>query len=298
VRMTGGRLELGAGERRRPVAPPWKARLRAKSGAGSASFDVTLSQVPNLPDGWDEMFTGTRAGLTVELLFRRRGAGGELRWNFRHRRDESPVSEQLEALTLLQALSGTGELRVSDRGKSGRSDLRVPFEPIEFAPEGQALLGFLEAVDVIEKWANSRLKLPETIAGEEARQVAEVAHVVRNRGRSINWHNFTLVIRDDALPQLQSGGVIRVEQELSAELFGQTLELGYSRVEVTDYQVVSVTPDNAQQGYSRVRLEPRSSEGSPAREELVKKPTRAQRPPPPPKKRGGGRRGKRPKKRR
>lgn len=298
-RLTGGRIELGKPQRVRRPLPRWDARLRAETDAGKAMLDVSLKETADVPEDWDGALVGTRGGLTVTALFRQRANRGEINWNFKHARDDSPVREQLDALRFLSALSGQGELLIRDRGASARPDMRVPTPRSPVSSESRALLTFLEDVRVIEEWAGMEFTLPETVMADEARWIGQVADVVRNKGRSLTWHEMHFTIREEGVPQLREGGVLRVEHPVAVRIFGQLVDLGYQRFQLTDYTVSSAEPAPDQPGHQDVRIEPKDADGQQMFELLVKEQTRSRPPPPPPppprkrRRKSSGKKGKR-----
>lgn len=307
-RLTGASMRFGKPERvsTRPQAKPWKARLQANTDRGTASVDLDINQAESVPDGWDDMFEGRFGGMTATLLTRwREGQGGELRWNFTHQRDKSPVHDQLAALRFMTAFSGAGEFVVTDIGGSGRPEQRTPVEAREFGEDTDQLIAFLEDLYAIVEWADVEFELPETITGRDAHDVATIARIIRAGGRSVTWHNVEIVLDEAALPRLREGGVMRVEHKAAAAVLGQVVDLGYARVDLPAYTVMSTTPIPDSPGIYTARVEPVSEESSKIFEQLAKVRTkeaaRAGRPPPPPPRRrrrgkggkGGGRKKKR-----
>lgn len=291
-RLTGGKLTLGrVGSTDRPVSP-WKAHLRASSGEGNTSLNVHLSPMAEPPPGWDSGLSGSYGGLTVTALFRRREQGGELRWNFHFSRDDAPVREQLNALIFMRVISAAGELTVTDEGNTGRPELAMPTPVEPLAPELRALLAFLEDLSVIEEWANVEYRLPESITGGEAQNVALVANFIRNQGRAITWQNFEMTVPTDGMGPLRQGRLVRVETPVAGSLLGQTVQLGYAQLDLAGYTVVSEQPAANQPGYTVARIEPASDEAAAVFERLAHEATAAKRrPPPPPRKRGQRKRG-------
>jgi hypothetical protein len=293
-RMVGGTVQIGPARLVRPEAPPWKTRMRATTDAGTASLDVYLQQADVVPAGWDDEFAGRYGGLDVTGRFRRRGTGGELRWTLRYSRDDSPIREQVAALQFVKATCGTGELVLSDVGNTGRPELRLPTEPGDFLAESLALLTFLEDVRAIEEWADVEYVLPPKVSASEARDIAHIAHIVRNRGRSIRWKHVEMTVRRPAVQPLRDGRLLRIEMKARATILGRVVALGYSRLEIADYNVATVQPAAGQPDTFHVRVEPAEGDDAPIVEQLVKHRTpTTKRPPSPPRKgkRNRGRKG-------
>lgn len=297
-RLTGGTVRLGTPERVHPAIPPWHARLRAITDRGSkASIDVVLRPTDIVPDEWDGALVGHRGALTVTALFRKRGELGALRWNFRYARDSSPVRETLTTLNFFKILSEAGELTISDRGPSGRPDVRIPTPAGNLPAATQALLALLEDVRVIEDWADVEYTLPETITGHDASVVATIANLIRNCGRSVRWRSMEMTVPESNAELLRKGGVLRVEQQLATNLFGHVVQLGHTQLDLANYALVSAVPSPDQAGHRIVRIESESKDGKEIFERLVKRPTPARQPPPSPPRRRAKHNGKRRKKR-
>lgn len=280
-----GTVQIGPAQHPRPRAEPWRARLRATSDEGDADLVVTMRQRDVVPDGWDDAFECEHGGLNATLLFRRHGTGGGLRWNVRYTRNDSPVRDQLAAMNFLQAASGTGELVVSASERTGSPALRFPTHPEPISEDALALLALLEDLRVIETWSGVSFTLPENISGLDARDVAVVAKLVRDRGRPVTWSNFEMAVTH-ARP-LRSGGVVRVEFEMAANVLGRVVDLGYLRMQFSDYVVASDEPVERPKGHRVVRIEPATEASSKMVAQLVKDKTQGtRRPPPPPRRRG------------
>ncbi len=279
-RLTGGTMKFGrVGPARRPV-PPWKAHLRAESGEGQAELTVKLHPVATPPDGWDGALAGEYGGLTVTAMFRQRGDGGELRWNFTYARTRASVGEQLDALRFMRAISAPGELVITDRGGSGRPEIRMA-TPVEPLGQGhRALVAFLEDVHAIEKFAGVEFELPAQVRGADANRVGVIAEAVRNGGYSGTWDDFEMTVPSDNIEPLREGRVVRWERPVAANVLGRVVDLGYTQVDVAGYVIASEQEAPDQPGYTIVRLEPASPESASVFERLVKKPTNAQRRPP------------------
>lgn len=292
-RITGGKMRFGEPQRVRQPIPPWVAHLRVESDTGTAELDVRLEQTDDVPEGWDDMLVGEYGGLTLTVIMRwREGKGGEIRWNFRYTRNDTPVREQLDSLRLLAALGGTGEVIVTDNGPAKRPEARTPTPGGGVADATRALLAFLEDVRAIEEWSGVEYQLPDDLPAQEARSVAIVADIVRNQGRSITWHDMRMTVRESGLPMLRQGRVIRVEHTAGANVLGRLVDLGHTQLEVAGYKIESETPAAGQPGFVNVCVKPRDPEGEKVFERLSKEKTRAKKPPPPPpsrrrRKRGG-----------
>jgi hypothetical protein len=296
-RVTGGRMTFGEPRAVRQAIPPWVPRIRVESDTGTAELALRLEQTDEAPDGWDDLLVGEHGGLTVTVVMRwREGQGGEIRWNFRYARNSAPVGEQLDALRLLSALAGTGEVVVIDEGPAKRDEVRMPTPASGVPDESRALLAFLEDVRTIEEWANVEYQLPDDVPAQEARNVAMVAEIVRHEGRSITWHDVRMTVPESSLQMLRQGRVIRIEHTAAANVLGRVVELGHTQLEVAGYRVESSTPTVGRPDHVDVCITPRHSDGEKVFERLTKLKTLATKPPPPPPRRKRKRGGKKHKK--
>lgn len=286
--LTAIGVQVGPAKRVRPKAAPWRARLRAVTDEGEASLDLLMRQADVVPDAWDDAFTAEYGGLTATLLFGHRGTGGELHWNIRYARNRSPVRQQLAAMTFMKVVSGTGEFVVTALDRCEAPEMRFPAMAKPIPADAHDILTFLQYARVIEQWADVELDLPDDIPAEDARDVAIVAQLIRNRGRSVTWHNFNANV--SSVRPLRDGQLVRVEMGTSAKVLGQVVDLGYLRMDFTDYKLVSAEPAREHPGCFTVRIEPRSPSNARIFEQLAREKTAAKKRPPPPPRRKGNRR--------
>jgi hypothetical protein len=285
-RPISGRIEIGesqASQPSRPI-PEWDAWMRADSQPETASIPVRLRRPQSVPEGWDASLVGHYGGLRAEALFRTHAQGGELRWNFKHARDDSPARQQLAALELMEALSEGGELIVVDRGRSGRPELRVPVPSGAFSDgtHARALIEFFRDIRAIETWAATELNLPDEISGDDARHVAVVANMVRSKGRSIRWQDASMEIADTGTARVRTGSPLRIEQEVSAVLFGREVALGRTQMDISSYEVASITTVVGAPNHMLVRIKPTDADAADVFERLLPLGRSTRRPPPPP----------------
>jgi hypothetical protein len=281
-RVSGGTVRLtplGDDRPRRPI-PEWGAQIRMTSGSDSASLRVRLRQTETVPDGWDDALVGQRAGVGVTALFRWTDRSGQIRFNFKHLPDKSPVREQLAGMRFLEMLSRGGEMVITDQGKAKRPPLRMERAPSEVPPDAQALLVFLNDLSIIEERTGAKFTLPDEISAEEVRHVAEVAALVRNGERSVTWHDANLTVLEPAVKNLRDGGVMRMEETASAVVLGLEVQLGVLRRDLPAYEVVDVTPLDDQEGTFHVEIRPPNPAVAKIKEVLLRQ-DRGRRGPPP-----------------
>lgn len=285
--LRGVAVQVGPVKRKRTS---WRARIRAATDEGEQSLNVLMRPLDVVPDGWNDAFAGEYGGLTITLLVRRRDDQSEVRVNLRHQRNGSLVRHQLAAMRFLNAVSTSGDFAMSSIERPDSPEMLFPGMAKPTSDDARDLLVFLENVRVIEEWSDAELSLPDDITATDARDVAVVAQLVRNRGRSITWQSLEATVRSVRL--LHEGRLVRVERGTMARVLGQVVDLGYLRMHLTDYRVVSKRP-TAGQTEHLVRIEPRSDASSRAFEQLAREKTDAKRRPPPPPRRKGNRAGKR-----
>ena len=196
-------------------APEWRALLRMTSGPDSASLGVHLRPVEAVPEGFDDALVGQQAGVGVTTLFRQEGGRGEIRFNFKHLPDGSPVREQLAGIQFLEMVSRGGSMVVIDQGKSKRPRLQMQRAPSEVPADARALLALLEDLSVIEERTGATFALPDKISAQEVRHIAEVAALLRDGKRSVTWSDANLTVLEPAVTKLREGGVMRIEETAS-----------------------------------------------------------------------------------
>lgn len=282
-RITNAQVRLTAEPTKR-IPPPFEARLFAKTDRGEATWDVRLDP-GEAPDGWDHMLVGSAGGTTAALLLRENDGRGESMWNLSYRQDDSPASDQLAALRFLRALSGRGEVVVSDRGSTDRPTLATATDSREFPDVGDAVIALLEDVITVEEWAKVQLPVASFSSVAEVHDLAVLAYGLRNGGWRATWHEARLVVTADAVAHLREGGVLLTEEELWANLAGREMVIGRIRNPIKGYRIVDETalPD----GQYEVRLEPPDADSAEFFRQVGKGlPRRSTRPPPPPPRRG------------
>lgn len=232
---------------------PWAARVIVESDLGCEELDFDLQPLPEPVADWDDGLVGESAGVLMRMLFRWRESGGAINVHWSPARRGLAARDQLRTLRFLRALSGRGEARVEDR-EGDRDPLVYPTQPRELPKDTTALLAFLEDVVLVEDWTGGRFELPDEIQPVDLRDVAIVAHSLRNGGHEIRLEKLELTVDATGLAALKAGEPIVSDQGVSARLFGQTLEVGRSRYTLQNYKVTAVRPAGGQ--YDEVRVEP------------------------------------------
>ena len=254
-RLTGGQVKVGPAQKIRPRAEPFMARLAADTDRGRAHIDIELHQLDEVPEGWDDAFAGAYGPMVVSEVARAVGAGGEVRWSFRYRRDESRVQLQLDALRFLHAVGGAGVIEFSRLGADGEP-LRSPTEPTPAKPEHQALIAFLEDVRTIEEWAEVEYELPQEIDAAEATRIRQMATIIRDGGVKASWNRIELVVSETGAERLREGGVLRIEHADELRALGKTVSIGYTTLDIGNYEIDSVERSSEDADQYVVRVQP------------------------------------------
>lgn len=289
-----GSVRLGPVERIRPKAHPWRARLTSRADDEEASISVRLAQTKEVPAGWDDSFVGDFGGMSVQLLLREfDSGGGEVRFNFRHRRDSSPVRQQLRALNFMRVLGLGGEIAVEGEGRP-MSTTPVAANPLP--ADSAALITFLEDVRTIEEWTGIEFRLPDEIQPEDAQTVAYLARWMRRGGSNVTWEPFEAAVTD--VSPLRNQRLLALERAVGAKLFGREVGIGFTRLELSQYNVVDLGPAEDNPEAHSVRIEPTDASEGRAFEVLTKEKVTApkaktKKPPPPPRKSKGRKSGRR-----
>jgi len=258
---SGGYIELGAAEQiLPPPPPPWQAHLRIETDRGRADLDVRLEPGRDVPPDWDGVLEGSVGGMDVQALFRRRGDGGQISFDFKYR-FASPASleERVKALHAFAVLHGDGEVVITDRGSTGRPEMRIATAPRELPREWSALTAFVEDLLSISDWAGVAVDLPEEVDPTTIRVVADMARMVREGGRLVRWDYLEPVVTPEGLAQLQEGGRLLFEQSIGIMVEEQTIDLGFTRMVVHEYKIADVVEEDTG---SKVRLEPSGGESA------------------------------------
>jgi hypothetical protein len=277
-------VRIGPAERRAQPPAPWRARIAARNGEDRAHFDLDLETVDPPPD-WEGCLEGTRAGLTLRILFRRTETGGESTLNYRYSLGATPAREQLRALRLLDLLKRDGgTMTITDRGGGDREISLATGAPDDTEPM-EALTAFLKTIVEIEKETGMSIAVsPETFTTAHFQGAATVAAALRRGGFNVVFEQLEVQVGEEEFRSMGDGGPILIERDIEANVLDSRIPLGRTRLELADSEseVLSLRPD----GSRLLRLRPKG--GAPAELfERIIRTKRAKRPPPPPRKRRG-----------
>jgi len=220
-----------------PSPQPLSCRVIAESTLGKAELEMDMESVPP-PGDWEHAREGQQGGLTATLLIRRRGDGGQAALNWRYRMDESPMTEQQTALSLLKAVHGDGAVQLVD--PDSNEPLLPPFK-VAAKPLDEFLDEMIRLVDdlaTIELWAGVTLEVPPEISGEEAEAIAYTAYWIRKKRLPVKWRNLSFILPPENLATVASGQEITVREEAYLRLFGQEIHLGTREFTVSDTRIV------------------------------------------------------------
>ncbi|HEX5375272.1 MAG TPA: hypothetical protein VFW48_03860, partial [Solirubrobacterales bacterium] len=207
---------------------------------GQCSTSVELRPAEPL-EGWDKSFSGGGDGMTVTLSFRMREGKGEVNvtWHWQLDTSLDPRS-QVEALRMMEALAGEGEVRLLDPA-SGNEITKGPTPTGLFGQELASLKQVLEDVISLQDWLGEEIEVPEEIKGAEAVALRRVALLLE--GRRSSWQSASIGMASDTdREQLEEGGVLQVRQELEIELFGKRYPLGEEVTYVDRYRLARTEP--------------------------------------------------------
>jgi hypothetical protein len=293
-RLTAGTLEVGPAEPLArptpPPPPPYHTRISVETDEGPVSLDVTLLPAETPPPGFDGALVGSYGGLQVSAMFRAVEGGGELKWNFHYTTDESPLRERVAALRLIRALGDSGQAVITDRGPSKRPEIRAATPPVQLPQDLRALVAYLEDLLAISDWTGVEFEVPDFTDGEGAATVARVAKLIRDSGWLVRWSEIELTVGREEMENLSAGQrQLALVRTLAARINNQVVELGFTHVVVTEYQL-TVVAEHAD-GTFAVRLEPPTGDAGEVFERLTKQEPQPgkKRPPPPPRKTSGKR---------
>ncbi len=256
--MVGQRLEglvsiRPEGHRPRPL----KLRLSARSGDQAAHLNLSLEPwaAPGLADAaWHGRYGAFEFDLLVSAS---RSVSMTYRWTWDR---TASVASQVRILRFVDLLERGGALALAERS-APQHEVSVRVEARGDGSTVTELLGFLENVLVIERWARRRLNpIPDDISFEQARDVARVAELIRRRGESARIRSFELEVDAEGLDQLRQGGRLALVQELTARVLGHAFPIGALWFTMTRWRLTQVEP---LEGRTKVRVE--SMEAEPLR---------------------------------
>jgi hypothetical protein len=239
---------------------PWDARF--KSDRTHAQIDIDLRPVEP-PAGWNGALEGASGGLTARMLFRRSGAGGEMKidWTYRQLRDN--VRDQARAVALLEAIMSGENLIVEDRvGSRPTLSFDVDAATIpDFIPPLKRVLADLAT---IEEWTGRSFTLPENFPRDEVIAIAQAAYAIRTGESSMRfdhvWLEFPPARYAEIRPNLV-GTPLRLRFAWGINVFGVNVELGVLDGVVERVHIAHEERVKADGGdLVRVRVEPADEE--------------------------------------
>lgn len=231
---------LRIAEVRRSI-PPWPARIEVATDAGKSGIDLDLELSDEAPSDADAVFVDELGGLKVTIVLVREGDTGSAQINWHWTGNAEPVQDQLVALRLLQALGGTGTVRVVDR-----SDTRPVMEVAIAEPPADrfvaAALGLFEDLRTLEEFTGTDIAIPEEVSPGLARAVAEAAHMAREGTVSATWRELSFDVPKERAEQASEGGQFRLEEQLFLKVGDQELLLGTRIADIPAYEVARTEP--------------------------------------------------------
>jgi hypothetical protein len=261
---------------------PWDARFVGKLDDQRETLDVRLEPTEP-PEGWDGCLEGSYAGMTARLLFRRSGAGGQMQLTYNYQLTDRLARDQLRVLRFLNIVSNQrSTVEIIDKKDRERTFSVEGGAPDDTA-DTSALLIFFEGIVEIESWTAISLPFkPEDFTEENFQMVTTIASAIRRKGFDARFEQVELALPEEKLGVVETGKELVIEQGFGGEIFGQELDLGRTRVEISGYLVERRGEDS--NGNLLVGLVPTSEEGAKVFQHLAP-PTKKKKPPAPPRKR-------------
>lgn len=284
------RADVTIGPVHRLQPAPWDARLTVENEGARAQFDVDLRRI-DPPHGWDGALEGLTAGLTVRLLVRRVGSGGqgELKYNYSLARD--PARRQLEVLRFLDlAAAPGGTVRIVDRWRGSERQTTFETGATTDTNRPETLSAFLGWVVEIEDWTGHALPVgPDQFNQENFEALGQIAGAINRGGFNVTISEIEFLADPGASSDdLHKSGPIVIRRDLTVDLLGKTIPLGPSQIVLEGYKIEELGLDP--KGRRRLRLRP-EGEAPTTLMERIGKPKKAKRPPPPPARKNRRRRG-------
>ncbi|MFN8159953.1 MAG: hypothetical protein U0R52_02755 [Solirubrobacterales bacterium] len=251
---------IGAQIQIKPHIPPWRAEVSVKSDKGKASLVMLLQLQDEAPKGWEICLKGWHGGLTFSVLMRRTEKGGEITMNWSHTLGTEPARAQLEAMRLVVAMHGDGELAIRDL-EGGRPELRHPTEDREVGEDGLAVLGLLEDMVTIEDWIGQQIPIPDrTITANEAEHIAMTAAFVREKAIPVRWEHAKAEVGPKGVEALSSPSDVTVVQDMGMRLFGNDYPLCRGTLVMPEVKIYDRGSIEGTGGYHRVEFLPPGGE--------------------------------------
>lgn len=217
-------------------------RIRVEFDTTTGQFLIDFEMRPTRPpQGWEFALTGERGGMTMQMVMRRRGTGGEMNLNWKWRMEGAhSAAELLEGLRVIAAARGKGQVRIVDPD-SGKvlSRASSPEQPVD--ERLNVYVEVLENIATLEEWLGEAIEVPEEISGNDAAAVDHAVKLIAGIESSWTDMKFTLDDEPGTLKRLSEGGVLQVRRELSLNLFGRRYDLGEQADYVSDFKFTSST---------------------------------------------------------
>jgi hypothetical protein len=150
--------------------------------------------------------------------------------------NDAPARDQLQALRLIVAMNGEGEVVVEDL-EGARSELRHPTEYAEIDETILATQALLEDVVTVEDWTGRRFALPESVPAEDARDLALAAAFIRRRAIPVKWQKARTRATAESLAQVGERGAMLIDQQLGMRIFGEEVPFATARLQVPEVEV-------------------------------------------------------------
>jgi hypothetical protein len=258
----GGRLE---GVRIIVPQEAISARLMIRTHERTISRDIELVR-RRPPNGWDACMAASLSGAELEIALRRKkSGGGQGRFNWKLLPAASN-RDRLGALEVTVAIAQPGTLAIERRADGVdlfREDLRKRRLPAWVT----SLQTVLAAVVDIEEWIGNVVTLPEHLSRDDLRDLGEIASIVRGRGSKMRFESVDLSIPPEKFAWGAERYGLRIEQQVSHELFGEVIDLGFL---VGELEAVATVGAPDEDGNLPVRLEPAAPEFAEPQFELTR----------------------------
>jgi hypothetical protein len=196
------------------------------------------------PAGWDQVFEGSRGGLTISAPVRRRDGKLETQMTWKHTLGVGRATDQLLSLAVLTAgLEGQPVrlLRAEDHAEliNSRMDRTNDESELKSLQTLMRLLGF---VIEIEAWSGQNIEPPALWSEHDVEAALEAVNMIRQPVRDdASGVRAEMVYKPEALPEdPDEPHAFALVQELELPIFGKRVPLGRRLIHVPRGRLVDV----------------------------------------------------------
>ncbi len=239
-----------------PLVPVLRLTLVAATDRAREEIHYDLVASDQKTDHSEATLEDTVGGLTLMLGVRGTPPSPEMRFDWSWSMDDSPATEQAQALAFADALHGEGTLAIIDRN-SDQAIATATVRASEPNPTLRSTKQLFNAIVEVERWTERTFAIPESISREEATAIIWSARLVAGVHQTWTAACFDLDRWPDA--NVRRGGVLQMRRSLALQVFGEQIELGEEVTYLSAYVIDTIK--RRDDGRYMVHIKPHGSEG-------------------------------------